>query len=90
MAKCRQKDVVDDEAELTYLKLKLRIIDIQTLPYVPKDDRDGLAVGIERWKLDWADVDERYRKRRWKRKTVTKGDEHSRFAGEETPDINTL
>lgn len=61
--------MVDDESELTYLKLKLRIIEIQTLPHVPRKDRDGLAAGIERWKLDWADVDKRYRKRRWKRET---------------------
>lgn len=34
---------------------------------MPKDDRDGLAAGIQRWKLDWADVDKRCRKRRRKR-----------------------
>ena len=81
---------MDDEAELTYLKLKLRIIEIQTLPYVPKDDRDGLALGIERWKLDWADVDERYRKRRWKRKKVTGRDEQSSVAGEGVSGENIL
>lgn len=37
------------------------------MPYVPKSDHDDLALGIQRWKLDWADVDKRYRKRRWKR-----------------------
>lgn len=68
----REKDIVDDEAELSYLKLQLRIIEIQTLPYVPKDDRDGLATGIQRWKLDWADVDKRCRKRRWKRENEKK------------------
>ena len=72
--KRRQKDVVDDEAELTYLKLKLRIIEIQTLPYVPRKDHNDLSVGIERWKLDWADVDKRYRKRRWKRDVVVNED----------------
>lgn len=68
----REKDIADDETELSYLKLQLRIIEIQTLPYVPKDDRDGLAAGIQRWKLDWADVDKRCRKRRWKRETEKK------------------
>ena len=58
---------MDDEAELNYLKLKLRIIEIQTLPYVPEERQDGLTAGIRRWKLDWADVDRRYKKRRWKR-----------------------
>ena len=81
---------MDDEAELTYLKLKLRIIEIQTLPYVPKGDRDGLAVGIERWKLDWADVDERYRKRRWKREAIIGGDEYSSVAAEKIPRMDTL
>ncbi|KAI4157428.1 MAG: hypothetical protein LQ342_008287 [Letrouitia transgressa] len=62
-----QSDIMDDEAELKYLKLKLRIIEIQTLPYVPKQDQDGLTAGIRRWKLDWAEVTRRYRKRRLKR-----------------------
>lgn len=63
----RQSDIMDDEAELKYLKLKLRIIEIQTLPYVPKQDQDGLATGIRQWKLDWAEVTRRCRKRRLKR-----------------------
>ena len=63
----REKDIVDDESELTYLKLQLRIIEIQTLPYVPRKNQDSLAEGIRKWKLDWADVDERYRRRRRKR-----------------------
>ncbi|MCJ1426223.1 hypothetical protein MMC29_004126 [Sticta canariensis] len=67
-----EKDIADDESELSYLKLQLRIIEIQTLPYVPKDDQDSLAAGIQRWKLDWAEVDKRYRKRRWKREIEKK------------------
>lgn len=63
----REQDIVDDESELTYLKLQLRIIEVQTLPYWPRKDQDELAAGIERWKRDWADVDERYRKRRLRR-----------------------
>ena len=78
---CRQKDVVDDEAELTYLKLKLRIIEIQTLPHVPKRDQDSLSAGIERWKLDWVNVNKRYRKRRWKRESIIYGDKQGRSAG---------
>ncbi|KAI4136204.1 MAG: hypothetical protein LQ341_005786 [Variospora aurantia] len=60
-------DSMDDEAELNYLKLKLRILEIQTLPYVPTDDYDGLALGIRRWKGDWAEVHRRQKRRRWKR-----------------------
>lgn len=72
LIRCREKDIADDESELSYLKLQLRIIEIQTLPYVPKNDQDSLAAGIQRWKLDWADVDKRCRKRRWKREIEKK------------------
>ncbi|KAL9031378.1 MAG: hypothetical protein Q9196_000595 [Gyalolechia fulgens] len=59
--------LMDDEAELNYLKLKLRIVEIQTLPYVPPDDYDRLALGIRRWKADWGEVHRRQRRRRWER-----------------------
>ena len=35
--------MVDDEAELTYLKLKLRVLEIQASPYVLLEDQDGLG-----------------------------------------------
>ncbi|KAI4121288.1 MAG: hypothetical protein LQ338_006454 [Usnochroma carphineum] len=60
-------NLMDDEAELNYLKLKLRILEIQTVPYVPLDDYDGLAAGIRRWKSDWAEIQRRQRRRRWER-----------------------
>lgn len=63
----RISDLMDDEAELKYLKLKLRILEIQTLPYMPAGDFDGLAVGIQRWKSDWAEVQSRQSWRRRKR-----------------------
>lgn len=59
---------MDDQCELSYLKLKLRIIEIQTLPYVPSREKDQLAEGIQRWKLDWADVDKRFHARRRKKR----------------------
>ncbi|MCJ1438780.1 hypothetical protein MMC27_008170 [Xylographa pallens] len=62
-----ETDIADDQCELTYLKLKLRILEIQGLPYIPVNERDDLAEGIHRWKLDWADVDSRFRARRKKR-----------------------
>lgn len=55
---------MDDEAELKYLKLKLRILEIRTLPYVPSGEHDGLAAGVRRWKSDWAEVHKRQRRRR--------------------------
>ncbi|KAI4177456.1 MAG: hypothetical protein LQ343_000437 [Gyalolechia ehrenbergii] len=60
-------DLMDDEAELNYLKLKLRILEIHTLPHVPQGDYDGLAVGIRRWKADWGEVHRRQSRRRWER-----------------------
>ena len=63
----REEDAADDEAELTYLKLKLRIVEIQALPYVPEKKKDMITEGIRRWKLDWADVDDRFRGRRKRR-----------------------
>lgn len=71
---CREKDTIDDEEELTYLKLQLRMLEAQTLPYVSEIEEDDLSAGIQRWKLDWAEVDNRHRKRRhnyresWKQK----------------------
>ncbi|MCJ1280726.1 hypothetical protein MMC26_000043 [Xylographa opegraphella] len=62
-----EKDFADDQCELTYLKLKLRILEIQGLPYIPVNERDDLAEGIHRWKLDWADVDSRFWARKKKR-----------------------
>lgn len=49
---------------MTYLKLQLRMIEAQTLPYMPKREEDDLSAGIQRWKLDWAEVENRHRKRR--------------------------
>jgi len=63
-----ETDIADDQSELTYLKLKLRILEIQGLPYIPINRRDDLAEGIDRWKLDWADVDSQFGARRKKRK----------------------
>lgn len=78
----RKQDLKDDETELTYLKLQLRIIEIQTLPYVPNNDQNDLALGIQKWKLDWADVSKRYRKREWKRALDRKHDMVTGWVGE--------
>ena len=63
----RDQDLIDDESELTYLKLKLRILEIEAAPHVPTGEQSSLAEGIRIWKLDWADVDNRFRMRRRKR-----------------------
>lgn len=62
----RENESAKDQSELTFLKLNLRMLEIQAEPYIPKDDKDGLREGIRRWKLDWADVDQRRRARRKK------------------------
>lgn len=49
---------------MTYLKLQLRMIEAQALPYMPEIEEDDLSAGIQRWKLDWAEVENRHRKRR--------------------------
>jgi len=66
----REEDSSKDQSELTFLKLKLRMLEIQAAPYIPKHDEDGLSEGIRRWKLDWADVDQRRRARRRKKEEV--------------------
>ena len=60
----REQDITDDESELTYLKLQLRMLEIEAAPYLSTREHDSLAEGIRRWKLDWADVDSRFRMRR--------------------------
>lgn len=62
----RETESAKDQTELTFLKLNLRMLEIQAEPYMLKDDKDGLQEGIRRWKLDWADVDQRRRARRKK------------------------
>ena len=72
-----EADTSDDQSELTYLKLKIRILEIQALPHVPLEEKDSLAQGIRRWKLDWADVESRMHTRRRKRKPRIKSVESS-------------
>ncbi|KAL8941078.1 MAG: hypothetical protein Q9216_002449 [Gyalolechia sp. 2 TL-2023] len=60
-------NLMDEEAELNYLKLKLRILEIQMLPHIPPHDYDRLAAGIQRWKSDWGEVHRRQKRRRWER-----------------------
>jgi len=60
----RDQDITDDESELTYLKLKLRMLEIEAAPYLLTRGQDSLAEGIRRWNLDWADVENRFRMRR--------------------------
>ncbi|KAI9879420.1 MAG: hypothetical protein M1830_008551 [Pleopsidium flavum] len=65
-----EEDSSKDQLEFTFLKLKLRMLEIQAAPYIPKDGDDGLREGIRRWKRDWADVDQRRRARRRKKEEV--------------------
>ena len=58
---------MDDQSELTYLKLKLETLENQVVPYAPLRESNKLTQGIRRWKLDWADIENRFRLRRRKR-----------------------
>ncbi|KAI9675094.1 MAG: hypothetical protein M1817_001502 [Caeruleum heppii] len=49
-------------SELLQLKIRLKVMEAQATPYIPEDD--DLAEDIRRWKLDWREVDQRYRSRR--------------------------
>ena len=44
------------------------MLEVQTLPFVPKHERDPVAERIEHWKLDWVGSDRRFRTRRRRRK----------------------
>ncbi|KAI9820591.1 MAG: hypothetical protein M1827_004960 [Pycnora praestabilis] len=61
-----ESTIQENRSELTYLKLELKILEIQVSPYIPRDDNDGLKAGIERWKLDWQDVNRRMKTRQRK------------------------
>ena len=58
-------DLAFDHSELLFLKLQLRSLEVQAGPLVEQMGEESLlAQGMERWKLDWNDVDERLRSRR--------------------------
>ena len=48
----RERDIADDEAELTYLKLRVRLDENQELPYVPEKGNNDLAEWTREWKMD--------------------------------------
>ncbi|KAI9844574.1 MAG: hypothetical protein M1837_005533 [Sclerophora amabilis] len=59
-----ESEISADESELTFLKLQLKALEIQAMRYIPTDDEEELTEGIRRWKLDWADLDHRFKTRR--------------------------
>ena len=63
----REDELMDDQSELTYLKLKLEALETQVVPYLPSKESNKLTQRLRRWKLDWADVENRFRLRRRKR-----------------------
>jgi len=50
-----------NQSELSFLKLQMRAVEVQSLRYVPVDADRELAESIMKWKLDWARIDERTR-----------------------------
>ncbi|KAI9822796.1 MAG: hypothetical protein M1832_003029 [Thelocarpon impressellum] len=57
-----KSDLSADQSELMFLKLQLKTVEVQALAYIPAEDKD-LTAGIQRWKLDWADIDQRIESR---------------------------
>lgn len=57
-------DLSFDHSELLFLKLQLKALEVQSLPHLNLAQAHHLHEGVERWKLDWEDVDRRLRDRR--------------------------
>jgi hypothetical protein len=68
---CANRDdiISTTHSELDYLKIQLKAIEIQASSYMSVNDRedDLLREGIKRWKLDWKDVDTRFKARERRR-----------------------
>ena len=61
-----EAEIVGDQAEITYLKFKIRILEMQAIPYIPTRELNALNDKIGRWKLNWEDIENRFRARRRK------------------------
>ncbi|KAI9793021.1 MAG: hypothetical protein M1833_000842 [Piccolia ochrophora] len=66
-----ETDLATDESELTYLKVQLKTLEVQAVNHRPEEEDAMLTEGIRRWKLDWADVDQRFYSRRKNRSSLS-------------------
>lgn len=54
----------DNEAELRYVRLELRAIEVQCMGYVPKGADPEPTRSIRNWKDDWQELKEKWSSRR--------------------------
>ncbi|KAF1991462.1 hypothetical protein K402DRAFT_368059 [Aulographum hederae CBS 113979] len=59
-----RSDISFDHSELLFLKLQLRAIEAQAEAVLDRSTDASLMESIERWKLDYKDVDKRFKARR--------------------------
>ncbi|KAH0536989.1 hypothetical protein GP486_008848 [Trichoglossum hirsutum] len=58
-----ESDLEASQSSHSFLKLQLKVLEVQALRYIPADDEEGLVEGFQRWKKDWADLDGRLKTR---------------------------
>ena len=59
-----EAEIIGDQAEITYLKFKMRMLEMQAIPYIPARELNALNDRIGRWKLNWEDIEIRFRAKR--------------------------
>lgn len=52
-------DLAQGEADMLYLKLQMKSLEVRAAPHMTIDSRINLLNGIERWKADWKDANTR-------------------------------
>ncbi|KAL3422442.1 hypothetical protein PVAG01_06598 [Phlyctema vagabunda] len=61
-----EEDFEACQSEMKYLRLQLRALEAQCLPYLKTDQDRELSDSIRNWRLDWEDIDRRTKARRKK------------------------
>ncbi|KAL9122764.1 MAG: hypothetical protein Q9187_000681 [Circinaria calcarea] len=62
-----EAEIIGDQAEITYLKFKMKMLEMQAIPYIPARELNALNDRIGRWKLNWEDIEIRFRAKRRRR-----------------------
>ena len=55
-----EAEIIGDQAEITYLKFKIRMLEMHAVPYIPMHELNALNDRIGRWKLNWEDIENRF------------------------------
>jgi hypothetical protein len=74
----RDTDFETNQSELSFLRLQLRAIEVQSLEYIKANTDEELSQSINQWKKDWKDVDQRTKALRRKCKASDSMSEDSR------------